>query len=359
VSDGRLKNSYGIYIHYPFCKRLCFYCHFIKRKFEPDLSSRYIDYLLKEIELKRDENKLINTIYFGGGSPGLIEQQDIYRIIEKIDNSFNLYENAEITIELNPDDVEFEDLKFLKKTGLNRLSVGIQSLSAEDLNYLKRTHSVNRSISVLEDVKKAGFDNINADFIIGLPTQTEESLLSGFSRIDDLGIPHLSVYILEGVKEKNEKEDVFDEFAYFKSQEILKELGYTRYEVSNCGKRSFQSIHNNKYWNNEPYIAFGLSASGYEDGVDYKNTVRLNEYFELIDDNKLPIAERQRMNTVERRIITGLRTTRGVLKEYFSDYETVLNMLLKEKILQENDGRISIVSEKILLLNEILTYFKS
>ncbi len=353
-----MKNSFGLYIHYPFCKRVCYYCHFTKQNFDKELSDKYIDFLLKELELKGDKNKIIDTVYFGGGSPGLIEKDNITEILKTISDYYTLSNNTEITIEINPEDADLDKLRFLNKIGFNRISIGTQSFNSDDLKYLKRSHSAGLSLSVINDVKTAGFTNINTDFIIGLPTQSKETLFHGFNTVKDLAIPHLSVYVLEGVKEENDNENKLDEYLYFQTDAILKNLGYFRYEVSNYSVSNYESIHNSKYWKNKEYIGVGLSASGYENGIDYKNTENLYEYFELIKEKKLPIKEKSQIIKMDRHIITGLRTSKGVKINHFKKHQETLKMLLKEQILIERNGYISIKNNKILLLNEILTYFR-
>jgi len=355
--DGRLKNNFGLYIHFPFCKRVCFYCHFTKQKFDTELANKYINFLIKELELKGDKSLTVDTVYFGGGSPGLINNTDIVRIIKTISDNFNLDTKSEITIEVNPEDADYDKLFFLKSVGFNRLSVGTQSFEKKDLAYLKRFHSAEHSLLVLKQAQQAGFTNINADFIIGLPTQTRATLIRGFKKIKKLNISHISVYILEGVKKENEKENSIDEYLYFQSEENLNALDYRRYEISNYSLANFESVHNNKYWENKEYIAVGLSASGYEKGIDYKNTLNLKEYFSILKNNKLPIKEKQKIDTTKRAVITGLRTSKGVNCKYFTKYKDQLELLIKEKILIKQGSNIKVFPKKILLLNEILTYF--
>ncbi len=352
-----MKNL-GLYIHYPFCKRVCYYCHFTKQTFDKELSKKYIAFLLKELELKGDKNKIIDTIYFGGGSPGLIGKDNITEILKTISDFYTLSNNIEITIEINPEDADADKLRFFKRIGFNRISIGTQSFNSDDLKYLKRNHSAELSLSVIDNVKTAGFTNISTDFIIGLPTQSKETLVHGFNIVKQFDIPHLSVYVLEGVKEENDNENKLDEYLYFQTEAILKNLEYSRYEVSNYSIINYESRHNSKYWENKEYIGVGLSASGYESGIDYKNTENLGEYFDLIKVRKLPIKEKSQIIKMDRQIITGLRTSKGVKTNHFKQHQNTLKMLLKEQILIENNGYISIKSDKILLLNEILTYFR-
>ncbi len=357
VSDGRLKNSYGLYIHYPFCTRLCYYCHFTKQPYNSTLSRNYIQYLQKELVLKGDKGKTIDSIYFGGGSPGLIDHQDFLALFNTISKVFTIDPGSEVTVEINPEDADLEKLSQLKNCGFNRISIGTQSFDAADLAYLCRNHSSEMSISVIQDAQRAGFQNINVDFIIGLPTQTSESLSRGFDLVRDLDVPHLSVYILEGINEENDHNISLDADFYFQAEAVLSGFGYEHYEVSNYARTNYESRHNNKYWQNQNYIGTGLSASGYEKGIDYKNTENLDEYFSLLRQEKLPIGEQQQIDPIRRCIVTGLRLKQGIDKEFFSDYRETIKMLLQEKFLLEREHRIYVNPKKMLLLNEILSYF--
>lgn len=353
----------GIYIHIPFCKRTCFYCHFFKQEYDADLVEKYIRALAKEIQLRSNPGYTIDSIYIGGGSPSLLNEHQVSAIMNAAADNFKLDTSVECTIEMNPEDVSKKNvsknkLGFLKKIGINRLSIGTQSFVEEDLNYLKRTHDVKQSTKAIENALEAGFSNINVDFIISLPTQTRKTLADSFSVLKNYDIPHISAYLLEEIEESDsEKKSTRDNDLYFFTRDFLYQLGYNQYEISNYSKPGYQSRHNMKYWNNKSYIGAGLSASGYENGLDYKNTIDFDEYFEKINKKKIPHAEENAPLPDLRGIIMGLRLSRGISIDLFKNFREQLNFLLSNGFLNCSENRIFVPPGKFLLLNEILTYF--
>jgi oxygen-independent coproporphyrinogen-3 oxidase len=346
----------GIYLHIPFCWRACFYCHFCKQAYDRDLVERYVDALVKEIRLRASRDNLVDSLYLGGGSPSLLQERQVAAITQAVEENFKLDRSLEYTMEMNPEDISPAQLRYLKEIGVNRLSIGTQSFIQADLDYLKRTHQVHHSRQAVEYALEAGFSNLNLDFIISLPGQTRESLKDNFSILSAVDIPHVSAYLLEEVEESEEKY-ARDHDLYFFTREFLCCRGYTHYEVSNFSKPGFQSRHNRKYWENKSYIGAGLSASGYENGVDYKNTTDFNDYFEKIAHRQLPQEEENRPDLGVRRIVMGLRLLKGIPAVYFKKYREPSDFLLSGGFLIHNGKRIAVNPGKILLLNEILTYF--
>lgn len=346
----------GLYIHIPFCKRTCFYCHFVKTKYDSAMTSRYVDALATEITLKKNSGLLIDSIYFGGGSPSLLSENQLTTIMDAVHRNFKVAEDVETTLEVNPDDVDVSSLRMLKRAGINRLSIGTQSFLAGDLDYLKRTHSAGQSLSAVENALNEGFDNLNIDYIISLPGQTAESLRENFQLLERLPIPHISAYILEGVIEGEEKNERDHELYFFTKQQ-LNDLGYEHYEVSNYSKPGSRSRHNLKYWTGKSYLAVGLSASGYEGGRDYKNVDDFDIYFQKIAEGSLPLQRMEPPDIDLRRIIMGLRLLEGIPVRYFESFGEPLNFLESNGILIRRKGNIAVEPEKILMLNEILTYF--
>ncbi|HLP44832.1 MAG TPA: radical SAM family heme chaperone HemW [Candidatus Kapabacteria bacterium] len=346
----------GIYIHIPFCKRKCFYCHFVKGEYDAETINKYTGALVKEFRLRGNVHENIDTVYIGGGSPSLLNETQISAIVDGLYNNFSIAPHLEFTIELNPEDVTLGQLKNLRNAGINRLSIGTQSFVPADLHYLKRTHSVQQSLAAVENAFDAGFTNINIDFIISLPTQTKETLATDFAVLKRYNIPHLSAYILEDVEEGEEK-NKRDEELYFFTVAYLKSHGYIQYEVSNFSKKGYRCKHNLKYWENKSYIGTGLSASGYEHGQDYKNTENLKEYFSKINAGCLPQAEVNRGDVNFRGIVMGLRLLAGISAGHFDKYPNEVELLLNNGFLIRRGNKIAVPPEKILLLNEILTYF--
>lgn len=351
-----MRDSAGIYVHFPFCKRKCFYCHFTKFNYEKGLVDKYLNYLVKEIQLRSNPNYKIDTIYLGGGSPSLLNEEQLLMIMSAIYKYFNIENNAEITIEANPEDVTYKKLNYIKKIGINRLSIGIQSFVKKDLVYLKRNHSVKQSIQAVENALSAGFSNINLDFIIGLPVQTQKTLEYNFSKLKDFDIPHVSAYILEEVKKYKYSEERDNEL-YFFTKDCLESIGYTHYEVSNFSKKGFQSKHNLKYWQDKNYIGIGLSASSYDNRIDHKNFSNFNDYFKKIENKKIPYKESKTIEHDKRRIITGLRMIDGISIEKFKNHKNALNFLISNNLLVKKKNKVAVNPDKILVLNEILTFF--
>ncbi|MCP5105699.1 MAG: radical SAM family heme chaperone HemW [bacterium] len=350
-----MKNI-GIYIHFPFCKRGCFYCHFVKGRYERGQVETYIDALAEEIRLRADNGYIVDTIYLGGGSPSLLTEPQVVKLVDCLYRNFYIREDIEFTIEANPEDVTGEKLAAFKNVGINRLSIGTQSFNGEDLRYLQRTHSAGQSVSAIETALGAGFSNISIDFIISLPTQTRKTLTENFSLLNRFDIPHVSAYLLEEVEDGDAKNER-DNDLYFFTVRHLAELGYNHYEVSNFCKPGFCARHNLKYWENKNYMGLGLSASGYEKGEDYTNVEAFKEYFEKVKAGELPLAEMNPRDEGLRRIVMGLRLLEGIPAEHFRDYPAAAAFLLANGFLARKKGKIAVNPAKILLLNEILTYF--
>jgi len=350
----------GLYIHFPFCKRTCFYCKFRKEAFQPKTAHRYLTALAQEIKLKgsapSNTLKLIDTVYLGGGSPSLVTEPQLQSLMEAVREQFRPAPDTEITVEMNPEDVTADKLAYFKAAGINRLSIGTQSFVQADLDYLKRTHGARQSLNAVQKARDAGFENINIDFIIGLPSQSETTLSKNLEAASHLDVPHVSAYVLEGM-DKSDAQDDQDSDVYHFFRRGLLALGYEHYEISNFSKPGFPSRHNLKYWQDEDYVAVGLAASGYEGGDDYKNHEGFADYFALTEGGKLPIAEVLRPDPTLRRIVTGLRLLKGIPQTNFSAYGEQVDFLVENRMLIRSHGNIAVPPDKLLLLNEILTDF--
>jgi len=368
----------GIYIHIPFCRRSCFYCHFVKMEYNSALVEEYTGGLVNEVNelgFRSNSGYKIDSIYIGGGSPSLLKESQVAALLDAVYAAWEVDPDVECTLEMNPEDVSADKLRFLSRLGINRLSIGTQSFIQEDLDYLKRTHRVEDSIKAVKDALDTGFTNINVDFIIGLPSQTREKIVENLSFLRTVTVPHISTYLLEtGSSEENpvsesissiysqegvdnDCRDVIDHELYFITEEFLQDLGYVHYEVSNYSKPGYRSRHNLKYWENKSYIGAGLSASGYEKGLDYKNTGNLEEYMAAVRRKRLPRIEMEQLDPVLRKIVMGLRLLKGIPASCFNHHPDRLNLLLEGNFLISRSGYIRVNPRKILLLNEILTHF--
>ena len=328
----------GIYIHIPFCKQACHYCDF---HFSTSLkkSDAMILALAKEIILRKDEFKgeLVETIYFGGGTPSILSSEDLNYLIDEIYANYIVSDNPEITIEANPDDLNDERILKLAKSRVNRLSIGVQSFFEEDLKLMNRAHNANEAKKCLE-LAVQYFDNISVDLIYGIPGLTNEKWLENIQILLDLNIPHISSYALtvehktalEKMIQKGEIPALDDGVAHEQFLMLVDKLeanGFVHYELSNFGKPNYFSQNNSAYWLGKKYIGIGPSAHSY-DGVNRSWNVSNNSlYIKSMQESKLP-SEVETLSITDRYneyVMTGLRTVWGVSlerieKEFGKDY---------------------------------------
>jgi oxygen-independent coproporphyrinogen-3 oxidase len=318
----------GIYIHIPFCKQACNYCDFhfstsMKKKDEMVLA------LTKEISLRKNEfeNEIIETIYFGGGTPSTLQIADCRFLIDEVYKNYKVSENPEITLEANPDDLSEDYLIALSKIGINRLSIGIQSFFEDDLKMMNRAHNSAEAKKCLEIATKY-FDNISLDLIYGIPGMSNEKWKQNIDTALSFGIPHISSYALtvepktalDKLIQKGKVKAPKDEVAsahFMILVETLEANGFVHYELSNFGKPDYFSKNNSAYWLGKKYIGIGPSAHSY-DGISRSWNIANNTlYLKSIADNKLP-NETEILSVADRYneyIMTGLRTIWGVSLE--------------------------------------------
>ena len=313
----------GIYIHIPFCKSKCAYCNFFSLASESKIND-YVEALKKEIVLRKNYlgDETVKTIYFGGGTPSLLSVKNIEEILELLNKNYEIVSSPEITLEINPDTIDREKMSSLKKIGVNRMSVGIQSFDDEDLRYLGRRHDSRHAMQVLEDLKHTDFEKITLDLIYGMPTLTEEKWNKNLDIFFSTGITHLSAYaltvepktILGQRIEKGELQSVSEEDT-IRHYNILvdrtKENGFEHYEISNFAKEGFRSQHNSIYWRDEKYLGLGPSAHSY-DGISRQwNISNLTKYIQLVGD-----AETQRHRDAELFYEKEILSTEDKFNEY-------------------------------------------
>lgn len=290
--------KFGIYIHIPFCKKKCKYCDFISFSCNEEKWKDYFECLIKEIENSKIENRKVTTIYIGGGTPSLVPSKYIAFIMQTLKNKFNIADDAEITIEVNPGTVTKEKLVQYKDSGINRLSIGLQSTSNRILELIGRIHDYDTFLNTYKLAQEVGFTNINVDLMLAIPTQTEDELIDSLNKVINLNPNHISIYSLileEGTElEKlvSKKElDLLDEKIerkmYWKTKSILEKNGYKQYEISNFAKKGYESKHNLDCWNQEEYIGFGIAAHSYLKKQRFSNTDNFEEYIQNIKNNEL------------------------------------------------------------------------
>ena len=372
--------EFGIYVHIPFCKKKCYYCDFISFDCMENKIDDYINSLIKEIDKKdiiekSDDNvilknftgKKVTSIYIGGGTPSLIASKYILKILNAIKNKYELKENAEITIEVNPGTVTEEKLIDYKNAGINRLSIGLQSADDRILKLIGRIHTYEQFLNTYNLAKKVGFKNINVDLMLAIPTQTEKELVDSIIKVVNLNPNHISLYSLileENTKleelVKNKELELIDDDTerkmYWKTKNLLKKNGYNHYEISNFSKKGFESKHNMNCWNQEQYIGYGLAAHSYFSNTRFSNTDDLNEYIlNINNDNINEIIEIEEVQDREKKakeyMMLGFRKIKGIS---ISDFERKFRVhplfyfrFELEKL--EKEGLIEIDLDNILL----------
>lgn len=352
------------YIHIPFCDNICSYCDFCKMYYKEDLVDKYLTSLEQEIEsiYKGEE---LETIYIGGGTPSCLNIEQLERLF-KIINKLNKSEKIEYTIEGNFSSTTKEKLELYKKFGINRLSLGIESIDKNNLKLLDRCITKEEVINKIKLIRDLGFNNINVDLIYAIPDETLDILRKDISFILSLNVEHISTYSL--IIEKNTKlainnvnniNDELDLEMYNEITNTLKNNNYIHYEISNFSKIGYESKHNNCYWLNNNYYGFGLGASSYIDNKRITNTRSISKYL-----NNNYIYEKEELNiddTIEYEIILGLRLIKGInlklfKEKYHKDLINIYNYkkLINNKLLILKDNYLSIPEDKIYISNEII-----
>ncbi len=328
----------GIYIHIPFCKQACHYCNFhfsVSQKRKPE----FLQALVKEICLQKDfftpdssQKTNLDTLYIGGGTPSILSLPEINRIFAEIRKYFELQEEAEITLEANPDDLTPEKISALSQTPINRLSIGIQSFQANNLKYMNRSHTPNQALDALQNAKKEGFKNLTADLIYGTPGMSDKQWADNILQLIKLEVPHISAYSLtvekktaldvfirKGIAKPVEEEQAARQFDILR--EITSNYGYEHYEISNFALPGYYSRHNMSYWTGEPYLGLGPSAHSFLPSKRIWNIANTNTYIDEIFKGTIP-CEEELLSTEQQYneyIMTALRTMWGIEKKHVEE----------------------------------------
>lgn len=361
----------GIYIHIPYCKQACHYCDF---HFSTSMKTKneMIDCIVKEMDIRESEfSKKIDSLYIGGGTPSLMTNLELETIFNGLEKKMSIGDIKEITIEINPEDLISEKLEFYKEIGINRLSIGIQSMNNNILKWMNRSHDTNQVINGLNNTKVAGFENINLDFIYGTPKNLSRDYKSELLEILKFNPTHLSCYHLTiedgtylGHLEKNKKikriEDDISQQEFRWISEKLKSKNYQHYEISNFAVQGKESFHNSNYWNQSSYIGLGPGAHSFRNSTRRWNISNNRLYIKNIKAG-IPYFEQEVLSPydiVNEKIMLGLRTLNGLDKDHvFSivpkaikeGIESKLNTFLKDEILLSTNNIISMNPEKWLL----------
>jgi oxygen-independent coproporphyrinogen-3 oxidase len=354
----------GLYIHIPFCLSKCPYCDFYSITSISAIPD-FLNGLFREMEMYRDRFEPFDTIYIGGGTPSFLSPQQLESILKNIRKTFSLAPDMEITIETNPADLNRSFLDSIRKTGISRINIGVQSFDEKTLDFLGRRHSVRQAFSAVEDARKSGFHNMGLDLIYGVPNQDMDSWFETLKQALAFSPEHLSCYQLtiesntplgrrfQAGKCSSPGEALQCEF-FMKTSQFLEEAGYTHYEVSNFSRGfAYASRHNQKYWNHSPYLGLGPSAHSFTSDQRWWNYRSLDQYLEAINRGRPPLKGKEMLTLEQLRLealYLSLRTKRGVdLKEFKNQYtcdlltekKEVLTTLEKEGLVSIRDGFLS------------------
>lgn len=379
------RKSLGIYIHIPFCVQKCLYCDFVSEPASLEIKRNYVNQLLKEIAFYNFDNKyIVDTIFIGGGTPSVLDADWIKAILCKLEEKFEISYDCECTIEVNPGTVDLEKLKKFRESGVNRLSIGLQSCNDNELKALGRIHNFKTFEEMFWAARQAGFDNINVDLMSSIPEQTEESFIRSLKRVVELNPEHISVYSLiveEGTPfyemNLNLPDEDTERQIYYKTGKILNENGYGQYEISNYAKHGRECRHNIRYWQCDEYIGFGVAAASCLDNVRWKNTENINKYLEYMqkasgfeDLRKEDFYSEKEVLTPEEQcaefMFMGLRMNNGVSEEIFrrrfgyipeERYGEVIAKHIQNGLLEKKDKYIRLTDKGRDICNYVMADF--
>lgn len=378
------KKPLSIYIHIPFCARKCLYCDFASGPGDANQIAYYMRVLQKEIRSFSAISTLyqVQTVFFGGGTPSFVAPHYIEQLLQLLQSQFDLAADAEISLEANPGTLDEEKLNTYRRAGVNRLSLGLQSVHEEELQRLGRIHSFSDFFYSYRIARRAGFRNINVDLMSGLPRQSLASWQESLAKVADLEPEHISAYSLiveegtpfyeqygEGLGRLALPGEELDREMYHFTKEFLASRGYQRYEISNYAKPGYACRHNMTYWTLGDYLGFGQAAASYLEGRRFTNPEGAEEYWQAARSSyqrfrQTPISsEREQM---EEYMFLGLRTARGVSREDFKkrfgkdfppQYEAVLLDLYRQDLALQHEGRIILTDRGIDVSNVLLARF--
>ena len=375
----------GLYVHVPFCAAICNYCNFNRGLFDADLKARYVQALLTEICRTGEAGHAgaagrADTIFFGGGTPSLLEPSEIASIIRACEGSFDVAADREITLEANPETVTTARLQSYRESGVNRVSFGVQSFREDELRRLSRLHNADRARAAVADARAAGFDNVSLDLMMWLPEQRVSDWLESVDQAIGVNPDHLSLYLLEVYPNAPLREEMArarwsqapDEDAesmYLTAMERLEAAGYEQYEISNLCKPGRQSRHNLKYWSDSEWLGFGCGAHSTRDGVRWKNVSSTEEYIGRVQNCEPTAVDRCLMSPDQRlgdALFTGLRLTEGldlsaVSRRYGVDvwerFGGQLQPFLDAGCLIREGSRLRLTRRGMLIAHEVMEVF--
>ncbi|PNZ66651.1 oxygen-independent coproporphyrinogen III oxidase [Staphylococcus croceilyticus] len=364
------------YIHIPFCVRICTYCDFNKYFIHKQPVDEYLTALIEE--MKTSQNRELETMYVGGGTPTALSEAQLERLLKAINSIFKI--NGEYSFEANPDELTFNKVKLLKDYGVNRISMGVQTFKPELLKILGRTHQTEDIYNAVNNARKAGIESISLDLMYHLPSQTLEDFADSLNRALQMDIDHISSYglILEpktqfyNMYRKGKLKLPNEDLGANMYQYLMKTLAgsqFNQYEISNFAKPGHESEHNKVYWLNEEYYGFGAGASGYVNGERYSNLNPVQHYINAINNGKRPILTSNFPTfeeKMEEEMFLGLRMNKGVNRQTFENkfnislnkvFGQTINQLKNKQLLTENNGYISLTERGKVIGNEVFEAF--
>ncbi len=368
----------GLYIHIPFCRHICHYCDFYKMVASDSFKSKYIKLLLEEMKIKKLSNYQFDTLYIGGGTPSVLNLDDLKILFNYLDKNINLASLSEFTIEVNPEDINLDLLQLFKTYHVTRISMGIQSFKKEIIDFLGRNtyFDFNNIKTKVELIKSVGINNINCDLIYAVPNETLDDVISDVNQLLDLDITHVSTYslILEDHTILNKwyqdkifelTNDELDASMYEKICDKLKNHNFKHYETSNFSIEGYESKHNLIYWNNEEYIGIGAGAATHLNHERYTNIRNIEKYYDGVRNNKLELEDYEIQtldDEMNDEVMLGLRKMEGIsktsfLKKYKIDLLVkfpIIIELIREGLLEETNGYIRIPSRYSYIANYII-----
>ncbi|HQH23187.1 MAG TPA: radical SAM family heme chaperone HemW [Bacteroidales bacterium] len=370
----------GIYLHIPFCRQQCHYCDFYRVVSHGD-NSLFIDALKKEMIIRKDylAGSNVSTVYFGGGTPSLLKAEETASILDHIRNLFRVDSEAEITLEVNPDDVSHKYMKDLHRAGVNRISIGIQSFRDEDLKLMNRRHTADQGREALDIIRKSGFDNVSADLIYGIPGMGTENWAANIDEILSFDIRHLSAYHLSiepgtvffRMKEKGQISEVDEDESTAEFNLLLDKTGkagFINYEISNFGKPGYFSIHNTNYWKQVPYLGLGPSAHSYNGYSRQWNISDVKNYIRSVNAGK-PLFEKEELDIrtkFNEYVMTSLRTMWGIDLLYVErifekeGYDYVVNLsgkFIDYGLMRQDNNNLFLTSQGMMISDNIISEF--
>ena len=364
-----MDKSLGIYIHIPFCVRKCRYCDFLSGPANEEVKEKYVAALLKEIEQNAEilENRRVETIFFGGGTPSVLNGSEIVRIMKRLRDFVKISEDAEVSIEANPGTVTKEKLLQWKEAGINRISFGLQSADNEELKRLGRIHTWEEFVENYQLARACGFTNRNVDLMSALPGQTIDTWKTTMERVTALNPEHISAYSLiieegtpfyEAYADHPELLPTEEEerAMYYETKAFLASKGYERYEISNYAKPGFECRHNLSYWERIDYLGLGLGAASLLGNVRKSNQTELSEYLKGNFDGEEEVLDE--VSAMEEYFFLGLRKMQGVdWTPYREQYQKTVERLMAEKLIELNGDYIRLTELGIDVSNFVLSQF--